>query len=234
MPLLAATGLSKRFGSGFALQDACFSVQDREVLGLIGPNGAGKTTLFECLAGFIPADSGQVAFRDAALPASARNQALFYLPDSIRPWSAQSVGGVLQFFAALHGKARGDVDELVESLRLGPFLGSRVGSLSKGEAKRVLLALGLLTPQPLLLLDEPFDGLDFRQTRDAMEVLRKIPSKGRTLFLSIHQLADAARVCDRLILLSRGQVAGEGTLAELRAHTGLDNGTLEEIFLALT
>ena len=234
MPLLAATGLSKRFGPGFALQDACFSVQDCEVLGLIGPNGAGKTTLFECLAGFLPADSGSVAFRGESLAPSARKEALFYLPDSIRPWSAQSVGDVLHFFAALHEKPSAEVQSLAERLRLVPFFGSRVGSLSKGEAKRVLLALGLLTPQPLLLLDEPFDGLDFRQTRDVMEVLRRVPTQGRTLFLSIHQLSDAARVCDRLILLSRGQVVGEGTLDELRTQTGLASGGLEEIFLALT
>jgi ABC-2 type transport system ATP-binding protein len=97
-----------------------------------------------------------------------------------------------------------------------------------------MLALGLLTPQPLLLLDEPFDGLDFRQTRDVMTLLRTYPAKGRTLFLSIHQLADASKVCDRLVLLSKGQVVGEGTLPELRAKAGLTEGGLEEIFLALT
>ena len=101
----------------------------------------------------------------------------------------------------------------------------------------MLLALGLLTPHPLLLLDEPFDGLDFRQTRDVMALLRTVPARGRTLFVSIHQLVDAARMCDRLVLLSRGRVVGEGTLPELRdprrpgrrARRGL-----EEVFLALT
>jgi ABC-2 type transport system ATP-binding protein len=86
----------------------------------------------------------------------------------------------------------------------------------------------------LLLLDEPFDGLDFRQTGDAMELLRHTRAQGRTLFLSIHQLSDAARVCDRLVLLSRGRVVGEGTLDELRGAAGLTDGGLEEVFLALT
>ena len=86
----------------------------------------------------------------------------------------------------------------------------------------------------MLLLDEPFDGLDFRQTRDVMTLLRHAQAQGRTLFLSIHQLNDAARVCDRLVLLSRGRVVGEGTLDELRATAGLADGGLEEIFLALT
>ena len=111
---------------------------------------------------------------------------------------------------------------------------SRIGSLSKGERKRVLLALGLLTPQPLLMLDEPFDGLDLRQTRDVMSLLRDHARRGRTLMLSIHQLVDAARVCERLVLLSEGKVAGEGTIPELQVKAGIAEGGLEEVFLALT
>ena len=99
---------------------------------------------------------------------------------------------------------------------------------------RRLLALGLLTPQPLLMLDEPFDGLDLRQTRDVMTLLKTHAASGRTLLLSIHQLIDAGRVCDRLVLLSAGRVVGEGSLAELQAKAGLPGAGVEEIFLALT
>jgi ABC-type multidrug transport system ATPase subunit len=232
--LLRANGLSKRFGSNVALQNASFLVQNNEILGLIGPNGAGKTTLFECLAGLVPSDSGVVEFRDQPLPPARRKQALFYLPDGIRPWASQSVGWVLEFFKALYGRSSDEGAALARALKLETLLKFRVGSLSKGESKRVLLALGLLTPHPLLLLDEPFDGLDFRQTREVMDLLRTYPASGRTLFLSIHQLNDASRVCDRLVLLSKGQVVGEGTLAELRVHAGLADGGLEEVFLALT
>ncbi len=204
-------------------------------MGLIGPNGSGKTTLFECLAGLIPTDSGGVEYQDRPLAPQNRKQALFYLPDGIRPWADQSVNWVLAFFEALHGRPRGEAAALARALKLDALLRSRVGTLSKGECKRVLLALGLLTPQPLLLLDEPFDGLDFRQARDVMELLRCYPAKGRTLFLSIHQLTDASRVCDRLVLLSKGLVVAEGTLTELRTQANLPNdGALEDIFLALT
>ena len=92
--------------------------------------------------------------------------------------------------------------------------------------------MGLLTPHPLLLLDEPFDGLDFRQTQEVMALLKTI--RNRTLFLSIHQLTDAARVCSKLVLLSRGRVVGDGTLPELRKKAKVEDGGLEEIFLALT
>jgi ABC-type multidrug transport system ATPase subunit len=232
--LLQAKGISKHYGTHAVLQKVSFSVREGELLGLIGPNGAGKTTLFECLAALIPADSGEVFFHGATLPAARRKHALFYLPDGIRPWADQPVSFALSFFEALYARPRGSAASLADSLKLAPLLHAHIGSLSKGEAKRVLLALGLLTPHPLLLLDEPFDGLDFRQTRDVMNLLRSIPGHGRTLFLSIHQLTDAARVCDRLVLLSRGCVAGEGTLPELRAQAGLADGGLEEVFLALT
>jgi ABC-2 type transport system ATP-binding protein len=226
--LLAANGVSKAYGRNAVLRDVRFTVREKEVLGLIGPNGAGKTTLFECLAGLLPVDGGSVEFQRPA----RRKDALFYMPDGIRPWPDQTVAWVLSFFEKLYGLR--DSAGLAESLNLSALLRSRIGSLSKGESKRLLLALGLLTPQPLLLLDEPFDGLDFRQTRDVMTLLRSIPGRGRTLFLSIHQLTDAARVCDRLVLLSRGRVAGEGTLDELRALAGVPDGGLEEVFLALT
>jgi ABC-type multidrug transport system ATPase subunit len=97
-----------------------------------------------------------------------------------------------------------------------------------------MLALALLTPHPLLLMDEPFDGFDLRQTREIMAVLRGVAAGGRTLVLAIHQLGDAEKVCDRLVLLAEGRIRGVGTLAELRTQTGRPAAALEEIFLALT
>jgi ABC-2 type transport system ATP-binding protein len=140
----------------------------------------------------------------------------------------------LDFFRKLYERSAADASALAEPLRLNELMKARSGTLSKGERKRVLLALGLLTPQPLLMLDEPFDGLDLRQTRDVMTLLKDHAARGRTLLLSIHQLVDAGRVCDRLVLLSAGRVVGEGSLAELRAKTKLPEAGVEEIFLALT
>ncbi|MBS1874863.1 MAG: ABC transporter ATP-binding protein [Acidobacteria bacterium] len=216
--------LSKQFGRNAVLSDVSFSVREGEVLGLIGPNGSGKTTLFECLAGLLPCDSGAVDFRGEPLKPARRKEALFYMPDGIRPWPDQTVAWALDFFARMWRRPAGDT---AQAWGLAPLARSRIGALSKGELKRTLLALALLTPQPLLLLDEPFDGLDFRQTREAMALLRGRPlDEGRTLLVSIHQLTDAARVSDRLVLLSRGRVVAEGSPAELHP--------LEEVFLALT
>jgi ABC-2 type transport system ATP-binding protein len=232
--LLSVEGISKRFGSNAVLNNVSFSVLGGEVLGLIGPNGAGKTTLFECMAGLTHTDAGEVRFRDRLLPPARRKQALFYLPDAIKPWADQRVNWALGFFSGLYDRSKKEVSETAGALGLESLLGSRIGSLSKGELKRTLLAIGLLTRHPLLLLDEPFDGLDLRQARDVMTLLRTRASEGRTLFLSIHQLADASRVCDRVVLLSAGNAVGEGTLTELKAKAGLIDGGLEEVFLALT
>ena len=229
--LLAIEGLAKRFGRNTVLRDVCCDVRAGEILGLIGPNGSGKTTLFECLAGLIPTDAGEVRFEGSPLAPSHRSHAFFYLPDGIHPWAEQPAGWVLRFFSALYGPSNA---EYAAALQLDALSGTRVGALSKGETKRLLLALALTAPHPVLLLDEPFDGLDFRQTQEAMALLRTVSASGRTLFLSIHQLADAARICDRLVLLNRGEVAGQGTLDELRAKAGLPNAALEDVFVALT
>jgi ABC-2 type transport system ATP-binding protein len=232
--LLTVRGISKRFRFQWALEDVSFSVRAGEVLGLIGPNGSGKTTLFECLAGVLPANKGAVEFGERKLAPTRRKVALFYMPDGIFPWAEQTVKWALGFFERLYDSEGVKASDLVEPLRLEELMKARLGSLSKGERKRVLLALSLLTTQPLLLLDEPFDGLDLRQTRDVMALLRSHAARGRTLMLSIHQLVDAARVCDRLVLLSAGKVVGEGSIAELRDQANLSEGGLEEIFLALT
>ncbi|HVO99421.1 MAG TPA: ABC transporter ATP-binding protein [Bryobacteraceae bacterium] len=226
--LFEVQGLSKRFGHTAALTGVGFQVRRGEVLGLIGPNGAGKSTLFECLAGVLPADSGKV------LPEGRLIDLLFYIPDGITPWPAQSVLWALNFTLGFLGGDAALRDEVIEQLDLSQLLGQRIGTLSKGQRKRVLLAIGLLTRQPALLIDEPFEGLDLRQARDIATALRTHAARGRTLFLSIHQIGDAARFCDRFVLLNAGRVRGEGTVEELATLAKRDTDDLEEVFLALT
>ncbi len=222
--------LSKRFGKIQALNDVSFHVRSGEVLGLIGPNGAGKSTLFECLAGLLPYESGSVQ----SVGRAVTNADLFYVPDGIAPWPAQPVAWVLDFIIGFFGGSKAGRDEVVDQLDLGRLLQQPIGTLSKGQRKRALLAIGLLTPQPVLLIDEPLDGLDLRQMRDVAAALRVHASRGRTLFLSIHQISDAARFCDRFVLLTGGRVCGEGTIDDLATLASVASRDLEEVFLALT
>ena len=236
--MFQAHNLTKRYGRLTALSDVSFSVRPGEVLGLIGPNGSGKTTLFECLGGVLPLDAGSLIHDGRPMSDRARASTLFYLPDAIVPWPSQTVRWAIDFTLGFFGGRVYLRKEVIERLDIAPLLDSTIGSLSKGQRKRALLAIGLLMPQPLLLADEPFDGLDLRQSRDVAATLRSYASAGRTMFLSIHQLTDAARVCDRFILLSGGRIRGEGTLDELGAlaagRGAASTHDLEEVFLALT
>jgi len=198
------------------LDGVSFDVRPGEILGVIGPNGAGKTTLFECIAGLQPITSGTID----------RGEGLFYMPDGVKPWPDQTVRWTLDIFARMYGRQTGvsvPHGVVAQTLLSVSFENQRVSSLSKGETKRLDIALALITPHPVLFLDEPFDGLDLRQMLATMELLRSVK---RTLVLSIHQLRDAARICDRLLLLNHGRVIATGTPAEL--------GDIEEAFLALT
>jgi ABC-type multidrug transport system ATPase subunit len=170
--------LSKQFGRIAALTETSFSVRAGEVLGLIGPNGAGKTTLFECLAGVLPVDAGGIRVNGRPLTSRERAALVFYLPDGIAPWSSQPVGWALDFMIGLFGGDPSLRSEVVEQLDLRPLLDRPIGLLSKGQRKRALLAMGLLTPQPVLLADEPFDGLDLRQTRD-VATMRRVSNSDR-------------------------------------------------------
>jgi len=230
--LLQVTALSKTYGQLRALDNVTFSVRRGEILGLLGPNGSGKTTLFECVAGIQPADHGQIA-------GGRTSEILFYVPDGIVPWPEQPLWWALEFALGFFKGPKDLYPDVVDALELTSLLNSRMGALSKGQRKRALLAIGLLTPQPILLIDEPFDGLDLRQSREAVETLRWHSSHGRTLFLSVHQILDAAKICDRFVLLNAGRVCAEGSVEELTElaaqRSGQQNITdFEEVFLALT
>jgi len=232
--MMAVCGIGKVFGDQQVLADVSFEVASGEILGLIGPNGAGKTTLLECLAGLLAADTGEVRWRGSLLPPARRKERLFYVPEAISPYPDQLMAEVLTFFRQAHRQPPSRLEHLASTLGLEPVLAKPVGALSKGYRRRFLLALGLLAPRPVVLMDEPFDGFDLRQTREVMSLLRDEAVAGRTLVLSIHQLGDANRICDRLVLLSGGVVRGVGTLAELTAAAQLPTGSdLEEVFLAL-
>src|SRR3954463_12272495 len=131
-PLLAVDRLTKTYGRMTALADVSCSVREGEVLGLIGPNGAGKTTLFECIAGGLPYDTGPLAFGGQPLTAADRASRIFYLPDGIAPWPAQTVRWALDFIVGFFGGRAAAVGDVIERLDLAPLLGAPIGTLSKG------------------------------------------------------------------------------------------------------
>src|SRR5204862_3528491 len=127
------------------------------------------------------------------LPASRRREAMFYLPDGVRPYQDQPVTRVLSFFAGVYRRSADEITGVVKAVGLTPVLHKRVHSLSKGYGRRLLLALGLLTQQPVLLMDETFDGFELRQVRGILQLLSNDEAKGRTLLLDVDLLMDVVR-----------------------------------------
>lgn len=231
--LLEVRGLTKRYADITVLDHIDFDLKPGEILGIIGPNGAGKTTLMECLTGLLASDTGEVLFNGTRLSPVARRNAMFYLPDGVNPWSDQPVWRVTGLFRNIFGQSAQTEARIIGEIELSPVLDKQVEELSKGYRRRLLLALALITPQPILILDEPFDGFDLRQTLQVMKLLREVAAE-RALILSIHQLKDAERICDRFLLLAAGRRLGYGTLADLAEQAGAERHDLEEVFLGLT
>jgi len=231
---LRITGVNKRFGAYQALSDVSFDVFPGEILGLIGPNGSGKSTLLECITGMLPIESGSITWQGKQLPPAKRKQVLWYQPDNILPFGEQQISTTLSFFQKVHNVDNKDFSSLISRLDLSSMLHKPLLTLSKGYRRRTLLALALLSSQPLLLLDEPFDGFDLRQSLAVMELLRE-QRTNRTMILSIHQLSEAEKICDRFLLLDQGRLLAIGTIEQLRKETGLTaDANLEEVFLAIT
>src|SRR5262249_5651402 len=148
-----------------------------------------KTTLLEILAGLLSADAGIICCHGRPVAAAHRREVLFYVPDGIRPYQDQYVVQVLAFFGGVYRVPAGAAAQAIAATGLDPVLRRRVRALSKGYGRRLLPALGLLVPHEVILMDEPFDGFDLRQSRNVMHVLRAEAARGRSLVLAIHQLA---------------------------------------------
>lgn len=231
--LLKVIDMNRRMGGQLILTAVNLEIASGKILAIIGPNGAGKTTLMECVSGLQP-HQGRVEINGGEVAADSRHQFIFYQPDQVLPYPDHGVYSTLVFFQSMMMAAKDRLDEIIGRLRLESVLSKSVKELSRGYQKRLLIAIGLLSAAPILLLDEPFEGLDIKQTKEVVSILRSEKEKGRTLILSIHQIADAQRIADEFLLLSQGKVLGSGTLAQLQEHSGLATGSLEDVFVALT
>lgn len=219
-------------GGQSILSSISFTVEREKIIAVIGPNGAGKTTLMECVAGLQP-HSGSIKVNGTALDEGSRHKQIFYQPDQVLPYPDHGVYSTLKFFQSMLSVKKERLDEIIERLRIESVLAKTSKELSRGYQKRLLIAIGLLSQAPILLLDEPFEGLDLKQTKEVVTILKDERAKGRTLVLSIHQIADAERIADQFLLICQGQILGCGSLARLQEKAGMQKGSLEEIFVSL-
>lgn len=213
--MIEARSLTKRFGGRSAVEDVNLVVAPGEVVGFLGPNGAGKSTTMRMLLGLLRPTSGEAVV----------DGPIGYLPESFAAYDALSVGSYLRFMARMKGVPASDVERVLEATDTETLVSRPFGRLSKGQRQRVGLAQALLGAPPNYVFDEPTQGLDPSQVVAAREVLKSLSRDGSAVLLSTHLLAEAAAICDRVVVIAGGRV-----LAEERPA---DTPDLEARFLAL-
>jgi gliding motility-associated transport system ATP-binding protein len=234
--MLEVRDVTKRFGPVAALDRIFFAVREGEIVGFLGPNGAGKTTTMRILAGIFPPTSGEVrvAGRDPQRESLACRRAVGYFPEQAPHYPELSVRGYLGFVARvkrLPRAARAEaVARVLAACGLEAVAHRRVGTLSKGYRQRVGLAQALCGDPPILILDEPTIGLDPAQVVEIRDLVRGLRGS-RTVLFSSHILSEVETLCERVVVIARGRIVGEGTPAELGERLGRTR--LEDIFLEL-
>lgn len=223
---LQISRLTKRFQSVEALKDVSLSLELGKRVALLGHNGAGKSTMMKIILGLIPFDSGSVTVCGAA-PGSAEARAqVAYLPENASFHPALTGEEQIRYYLSLRGESPKLAMDLLERVGLAHAARRRMGGYSKGMRQRVGLAQTLIGKPRLLVLDEPTSGLDPVSRRDFYDLLDGLAAEGAAILLSSHVLTEVEARTDRILILSEGELAAEGTLAELRRQAALPVGLL--------
>ena len=218
--MLELLGVTKRFGTSCALDDCTLTARPGRLTGFLGPNGAGKTTAMRAVFGLVALDRGQVFWRGA--PVGAGERARFgYMPEERGLYPRMRVRDQLVYLGRLSGRSRSQagraVDTWLERLGLAERRRDRVDALSHGNQQRVQLVAALVNEPDLLVLDEPFAGLDPLAIATMSALLHELAATGVTVLFSSHQLDLVEDICEDVVIIDRGCVVRSGDLAELRA-----------------
>jgi len=237
--MLEIAGLTKYYGTLAAVSNLSFTVNGGEIVGLLGPNGAGKTTTIRCIAGILRPDYGTVLLcgHDIGRETEAAKRVLAYVAETPSPYEMLTVMEHLRLMAAAFGTeddlAR--AQPLLEALDLWEKRNAVAASLSKGMRQKLGCACAFIHRPEILCFDEPLVGIDPKGARSLKEMLMERRDAGKAVLVSTHMLDTAERLCDRVVIMHRGTLVAEGTVAELHdlARMGA-NATLEDMFLQLT
>lgn len=235
--MIVVNNLHKSFGDVKAVRGVSFQARDGEITGLLGPNGAGKTTTLRMLYSLLPPDQGEILI-DGLSPARDAmeiKRTLGVVPDNRGLYSRLTARENISYYGELHGLSRQQIGEriaaLVETLDMADFIDRRTEGFSQGQRVKVAIARAVVHQPQTVLLDEPSNGLDVMSTRALREYIRSLRREGRSVVLSTHIMQEVAALCDRIVIIARGEVAADGTAAELLARTGCES--LEDAFVRL-
>jgi len=232
--MLEIRNLYKNFGPLVAVDDVSFTVARGEVLGFLGPNGAGKSTTMKMATGFLAPTSGTALVCGADIrerPLAAKRQ-FGYLPEGAPAYPDMTVADFLRFVAHIRGfrgeEAAERIDHIVELVHLNGVYEQRIDTLSKGFRRRVGVAQALIHDPPVVILDEPTDGLDPNQKYEMRTILTKMAPE-KAIIISTHLLEEVEAVCSRAIIIARGRILADGTPAELAARSRFHNAVRLDI-----
>jgi ABC-2 type transport system ATP-binding protein len=219
--MIEVEGLTKYYGRHLAIQELTFNAKKGEILGFLGPNAAGKTTTMRILAGYMPPSQGtaRIAGFDILEDSLEVRKRIGYLPETVPLYPEMSVWEYLEYMGSLRRVPDLDarISEVLEEVRLEERSESFIGNLSKGMRQRVGLAQALLHMPEVLILDEPTIGLDPAQIIEVRHLIEEL-GKDRTVLLSTHILSEAQQVCDRVLIINKGQLVAEDTPENLQAQ----------------
>jgi len=214
--MIKAEGLTKHYGALKAVDGISFKVEPGEVLGFLGPNGAGKSTTMRMFAGFVPPSAGHAEICGFSISTQAREakSRLGYLPEGAPTYGEMAVGEFLDFIAAIRGlrgsAARNSVEEIIDRLNIRDVVKQRIETLSKGFKRRVGLAQAIIHDPPVLILDEPTDGLDPNQKHEVRQLIADM-STNKIIVISTHILEEVDAVCNRAIIIANGRILADET-----------------------
>lgn len=230
---LKISHLCKKYDAITASDDLSFCARRGEIIALLGPNGAGKSTLMNMISGYLAPSSGsiEVLGKNIAEAALFAKENIGFLPEGSPLYPDISVKMFLQYMAELRGAAKERVNEVIEIANISNIVNQKIETLSKGYQRRVGFAQSILSNPPLLLLDEPTDGLDPNQ-KDYIRKLIVSMAKDKTIIISTHLLEEAETVCNRIILLDKGKIKADGSLKDILKEAKAAN--LKEAFRNLT
>jgi ABC-2 type transport system ATP-binding protein len=227
--MLEVREISKRFGSTMALDDVSLQVAPGEMLGFLGPNGSGKTTTMRSIMGLIALDKGAVYWRGTSIDADTRHR-FGYMPAERGMYPKMAVRDQLVYFARLAGRsvadARSAADSWIERMGLTERAGAEVQSLSSGNQQRVQLAIALVHDPELLILDEPFSGLDPLAVEMMKVMLLEQVERGVAVLFSSHQLDLVTDICRDVVIVDRGRIVLDGDIRDLREQSPLRRATV--------
>ena len=235
--MLEVKELRKHFGPFEAVKGVSFTADKGEVLGFLGPNGAGKPTTMRMITGFLPPTSGTATVNghDILTDSVAAKGQIGYLPENAPAYGSMSVTGFLTFAADIRGfrgsEKKDRVEAAIMKCHLDKVRQQSIHTLSKGFRQRTCFAQSILHDPPILIMDEPTDGLDPNQKFTVREMIKQMAAE-KTIIVSTHILEEVDAVCTRAIIISSGQIVFNGTPAELRGQS--PSGRLDDVFRMLT